>query len=351
MKYIVTGFPGWLGRGVVDALLLGLPEVKGLENPQASEVHVLVLPSQMAEAKKIKTDRNLKSLHLHEGDVTQPDSLKPLFQNSQDAVLIHLAGIIHPSSVKQFKEINTEGTMNLVKAATDAGVHRAVIMSSNSPIGCNPFPEHKFTEESPYNPYMGYGRSKMLMEQFILEEIKKNKMEFVIIRAPWFYGPNQPERQSLFFSMIKNGKAPIVGSGENKRSMSYIDNLSQGLILAAIHPKAKNEIFWIADENPYTMNEIIDTIEQVLKEDFSFSVKGSRMRLPSVASDVAYVVDYSLQSIGLYHQKFHVLSEMNKNIACSVDKAKNLLGYKPVVSLKEGMRRSIKSALEMGHKI
>jgi nucleoside-diphosphate-sugar epimerase len=49
-----------------------------------------------------------------------------------------------------------------------------------------------------------------------------------------------------------------------------------------------------------------------------------------------------VQSLGFYHQKIHVLSEMNKNIACSVKRAHEELGYQPAVALREGMRRSIR---------
>jgi nucleoside-diphosphate-sugar epimerase len=55
-----------------------------------------------------------------------------------------------------------------------------------------------------------------------------------------------------------------------------------------------------------------------------------------------------LQSIGLYHQKMHVLSEMNKTIACDVGKAERELGYDPKVDLAEGMRRSMAWMLERG---
>ena len=87
-------------------------------------------------------------------------------------------------------------------------------MSSNSPCGTNPHPDHVFDEASPYRPYMHYGRSKMLMEQAVGQYQRDGKIETVIIRAPWFYGPNQPPRQSLFFRMIRDGKGPIVGGGE-----------------------------------------------------------------------------------------------------------------------------------------
>ena len=59
-------------------------------------------------------------------------------------------------------------------------------------------------------------------------------------------------------------------------------------------------------------------------------------------------MDWGLQSLGLYHSKIHVLSEMNKTIAASVDKAKRELGYRPQVALEEGMRRSIAWCRDQG---
>ena len=75
------------------------------------------------------------------------------------------------------------------------------------------------------------------------------------------------------------------------------------------------------------------------------------MRLPGIASEVAYLVDMVIQEAGLYHQKFHVLSEMNKNIACSIELAKKELGYSPKVALEEGMTRSIQWVLDQGRTI
>src|ERR1700690_699756 len=94
---------------------------------------------------------------------------------------------------------------------------------------------------------------------------RKGKIETVIVRPPWFYGPNQPPRQTLFFQMVRDGKAPIVGSGQNLRSMGYVDNLCQGLLLAAMAGQANGQTYWIADRRPYSMNEVIDTIERLLE--------------------------------------------------------------------------------------
>jgi nucleoside-diphosphate-sugar epimerase len=130
--------------------------------------------------------------------------------------------------------------------------------------------------------------------------------------------------------------------------MAYVDNICQGMLLAERTPAAAGQTYWIADRRPYAMNEIVDTIERVLERDFGVPVAHKRRRLPGWVSGVAYGVDGALQGLGLYHQKIHVLSEMNKTIACSIAKAERELGYDPKVRLEEGMRRSIAWVRETG---
>ncbi len=53
-------------------------------------------------------------------------------------------------------------------------------------------------------------------------------LDAVVVRPPWFYGPFQPPRQTTFFTMIRKGRFPIIGDGEQRRSMVYVDNLVDG---------------------------------------------------------------------------------------------------------------------------
>ena len=342
---LITGAAGWLGSRLVESLLRGLPDHAALRAPRADlRLRVLLLPGQDAAPLRKLSDR----IEVVTGDIRSAADCAKFCANATGAVLFHTAGMIHPKRVREFYDINRDGTINLLDAAIQAGVKRAVVVSSNSPCGCNPHPDHLFDELSPYHPYMGYGRSKMEMELAIKQ--RADKIETVIIRAPWFYGPNQPSRQTLFFQMVRDGKGPIVGSGNNLRSMAYVDNLCQGLMLAATVERAAGQIYWIADKRPYSMNEVIDTIERLLETEFGQKCAHKRMRLPGLASEVAYVMDWGLQTLGLYHQKIHVLSEMNKTIACSVVKAERDLGYQPTVALEEGMRRSLRWCQENGQK-
>src|SRR5437870_4269515 len=138
--------------------------------------------------------------------------------------------------------------------------------------------------------------------------------------------------------MIRTGKVPIVGSGDNLRSMVYTDNLCEGLLLAGFVEKARGEIYWIADRRPYSTHEIVDTVERLLEREFNFTVSHRRVRLPEVVSELAMLADATLPSVGFYKQKNHVPSGLDKTIAGSAATAEKERGSRPDGTLEEGIR-------------
>jgi nucleoside-diphosphate-sugar epimerase len=339
---VVTGATGWLGSRLVELLAGGHPEVPSLAEPARDRRIACLVPPGGDPAPLRDISGNIEPIV---GDLADPAALERLCAGAGGGTVFHVAGVIHPRMAAEFAQVNVEGTRRMLEAARKAGAKRFIHVSSNSPFGTNPSRDHVFDERSPYHPYMGYGRSKMEAELLVQSAAG---LETVIVRPPWFYGPNQPPRQTLFFSMIRSGRMPIVGDGENRRSMGYVDNVCQGLMLAERVEAASGQAYWIADRRPYTMNEIVDTVERVLERDFRLEVAHRRLRLPGFASELAWLADRALQAAGLYHQKIHVLSEMNKTIACDVSKAERELGYAPTVALEEGMRRSIRWVLDRG---
>lgn len=335
---LLTGAPGWLGTRLVQVLLEGLDGIPSLPAPDRDrQIRCLVVPG--LDGSGLGTPDRVQLIR---GDLRDREAVQALCRDAAGATLFHCAGLVHPARfVRELFEVNVDGTRQLLQAAEEAGVRRAVVLSSNSPAGNNPSREDRFDEQSPYRPYMAYGRSKMLLELAVHEYQARGKLETVIIRPTWFYGPGQPQRQTAFLRMIKGGSAPILGDGGNLRSMTYIDNLCQALLLCEHNQGANGQTYWVSDRRPYTMNEIVDTVEWLMETEFGLQVAHKRLRLPAVTGDIAGVVDGLIQKFGLYQQKVHVLSEMNKNIACSVEKAQRELGYAPTVELEEGMRRSL----------
>jgi nucleoside-diphosphate-sugar epimerase len=266
--------------------------------------------------------------------VTKKETLKDAFKDIN--VVFHAAGIIHPLNVGELYAINTVGTSNMISAALQAGVSRFIYISSNSAAGINKSRDDLMKETDQPRPYLNYGLSKLRAENIIRRSQESGKIETVILRPCWFYGPNQPDRQSRFFKMIQQGNPIVFGNGLNLRSMSYVDNVSLGMALAATRPEAVGQTYWIADARPYTTLEIYQTVAELLE------VKNFKPRfVPGLLSEACFLADKILQSFGAYQTEMHVAGEMNKNIACSIEKARKELGYEPFVELREGMRRSI----------
>jgi nucleoside-diphosphate-sugar epimerase len=230
----------------------------------------------------------------------------------------------------------------ILDLAIAAKVRRFVFVSSNSPAGLNVSPTRLMLEDDPPRPYLGYGLSKLQSEWLVNDAHRAGRIEGVILRPCWFYGPNQPLRQTTFFKMIKAGHPPVVGKGDNLRSMSYVDNTVQGLLLARSVEKAAGQTYWITDNRPYSFIEILETVARIL------GVSIRPRYLPKVTGDLARFADSLVQMTGLYNQEVHVLGELGESIAVSIEKARRELGYDPAIELEEGMRRSIDWCRSMG---
>jgi nucleoside-diphosphate-sugar epimerase len=246
--------------------------------------------------------------------------------------------------------VNVAGTELVLDRARRAGASRFVHVSSNSPFGANPTPTDRFTEDSPYHPYLAYGQSKMEAEQIVRRRFERGDLETVILRAPWFYGPYQPERQTRFFSAIKRGRFPLIGDGTQQRSMVYTGNLVHGLLRGEASPNAAGKAYWIADARPYELREVLSTVRDALEAE-GLAPSRTQPRVPRIAAEIAARADAFLQGRGRYVQVLHVVGELKDTIACDISRAEAEIGYAPRTTLLDGMRASIRWCLERGDQI
>jgi nucleoside-diphosphate-sugar epimerase len=127
----------------------------------------------------------------------------------------------------------------------------------------------------------------------------------------------------------------------------YAGNLVHGLERAEVAEAAPGRAWWIADPEPYELNEILETVRSALEAE-GLPVSGSLRHVPRPIGVVAERVDALLQSRGLYQQAVHVLGELKDTIACDVGVAQREIGYTPTTRLLDGMRASIRWGLERG---
>lgn len=337
---IVTGAAGWLGTALVNAL------TGASRWTRPGTIRALVVDEEQAEAMRAIGPAVTPII----GDVRDGASLEPLFSGLNGVTdVLHTAGVIHPARFSDFDAVNARGTREVADLALRHGARRMVHVSSNSPFGTNTHPGDRFRNEEPYAPYFGYGASKMRGELAVFEAVERG-LDAVIVRPPWFYGPFQPPRQTTFFQMVRAGRFPVFGRGDQVRSMVYVDNLVQGVVRAELTPTEPGRGWWIADERPYTVSEIVATVGRALSDE-GYDVKPNRLKVPDLVARIAERADGVVQQRGRYHQQIHVLGEMNKNIACEIDVAVAELGYAPDVELYEGMRRSIRWCRAQGFEL
>jgi nucleoside-diphosphate-sugar epimerase len=330
---VVTGAAGWLGQNLVRALA-----------PDRERVRCLVHDRGDGSLLELAGP----SVEVVAGDVRDPAVVDRLFDGLSAVTVVHAAAIIHPARrPRELYDVNVGGTQLVLDRARGAGAARFLHVSSNSPFGANPTPSDRFTEASPFNPYMAYGKSKLEAEHLVSRSHERGDLATVILRPPWFYGPFQPSRQTQWLSAVRKGRFPLVGDGTNRRSMVFTGNLVHGLLRAEVAAAAPGQAYWIADPEPYAMRDVLRTVRDALDAE-GFVVSGGQPRLPRLAGVVAESVDGALQAAGRYSQALHVLGELKDTIACDISLARSELGYDPQTTLLEGMRASIRWCVERG---
>ncbi len=330
---VVTGASGWLGTNLVRELVGTRERVRGLVH-SADEAPLLELLGPNVEVVV--------------GDVRDPVAADRLFDGVDGAAVFHAAAVIHPlQRTREFFDVNVGGTEMIIDRARRAHTTRFVHVSSNSPFGANATRDGRFTEDSPFHPYMGYGSSKLEAEQLVQRSNDRGDVETVIVRAPWFYGPFQPARQTQWFAAVRRGRFPLMGPGTQRRSMVFTANLVAGLLLAETVTGAAGRAYWIADAEPYELRTILEQVRAAFVAE-GLPVSGGMPKLPAVTGEIAAALDGFLQSRGRYQQALHVLGELKDTIACDITRARVELGYDPQVSLFDGMRASIRWCLERG---
>jgi nucleoside-diphosphate-sugar epimerase len=339
---VITGAAGWLGRSLVDNF------VHRLDSSGITQLVCLVHSRDDVDSlRSLVPDLWRDRVTISAIDIVDSAQVDRSFQDLESGFdVIHAAGIIHAPRIKDIFAVNATGTRHVLDASRRFHARRVVHVSSNSPFGTNPDPRNIFGEHEPFNPYLAYGRSKMEAELAVFEAVALG-LDAVVVRPPWFYGPHQPARQTTFFSMVKAGRFPVFGSGDQSRSMVFVENLVDGIERARNWEGPAGRAWWIADAQPYSVREIVETVGQALKDE-GFWVAKPSLRLPQFVGNMAEMADRVIQKTDRYVQSVHVLGEMNKSIACDISAARRDLGYEPQVSLYDGMRRSIRWCLGQG---
>ncbi|NTG47592.1 NAD-dependent epimerase/dehydratase family protein [Agrobacterium rhizogenes] len=177
--------------------------------------------------------------------------------------VVHLAARVHVMNdtssdpLAAFRAANVDATVNLARQAARAGVKRFIFLSSIKVNGEATVPGRPFRASDMPHPEDPYGQSKREAEEALLAIGVETGMEIVIIRPPLVYGPGV---KANFASLMKWAGRPFpwpFGLAANRRSLVFVGNLVDFILLSAHHPAAGNRVFLISDGADLSIGELI----------------------------------------------------------------------------------------------
>jgi nucleoside-diphosphate-sugar epimerase len=309
-KVFISGALGFIGTVLADRYRAEGAEVRGVD---------------------VRAD---PSLGVVAGDISEPGPWQDHAAGC-DLVVNTAAYVGFGGDLDHVWRVNVLGTRRMIDAAAKGGAERFVQFSSVTTFGFS-YPDgvdETWPVRLTGNPYPD---SKIASEQVTLQAHVAGDVVATIVRPGDVYGPRSRGWTVLPVQMIKSGQMVLPAGGQGQIGPVYVDNLVDGVQLAAASDDARGEIFTVADGPAVAVGDFFEHYSRMLGKPRPRTLPTSLARtVAAVGGRVAKIagqdtelsagsVDYLAKRCGAY----------------SIEKARRVLGYEPKVSLDEGMRRT-----------
>jgi UDP-N-acetyl-alpha-D-quinovosamine dehydrogenase len=244
--------------------------------------------------------------------------------------IVHLAARVHvmhdtaDNPLQEFRKANVHAMMNLARQAAAAGVRRFVLVSSIKVNGEQTEPGKPFRPDDPPQPMDPYGVSKLEAERALLDLARASGMEVAIVRPPLVYGPGVKANFLNMMKVLRWGLPLPLGAIDNRRSLVFLDNLVDLLMVCITHPGAKNQIFLAGDGRDLSTTELCRMLGGAL---------GRPARLLPVP---AAWIDTAAALLGKRSFSMRLCGSLQVDIS----KAETLLGWRPPVSVRMALEQT-----------
>jgi len=306
MRWAITGGAGFLGLHLARRLLAFGHEVRTLD---------------LAPLDDAELEQNVEELR---GDVRDLSAAARLVQGAD--VLVHAAAALPiQASRESIRTVNVGGTGVAFAAAADAGVGRAVLISSTAVYGVPK--HHPIAEDAPLVGVGHYGESKIDAEE-VARDFGRRGLEVVIVRPKTFIGPERLGVFEILFDWIREGRGiPILGNGSNRYQLLAVEDLVEATVAAAEKDVA-GETFNVGATE-------FGTVRSDLEGLIAHAGSGSRLRpVPARPAELA------LRALEL--ARLSPLAEWHYRTAhrdsfVDVSKAQRLIGFAPRLSNEQAL--------------
>jgi len=317
MKALITGATGFVGSHLADKLL-----EKGYD--------VYCLTRKTSNLQWLKG----KNVHFVEGDLFSNDVLSETIKEMN--YIFHVAGVVKAKNQEGFEKGNYLATKNLLELTQKykPGIKKFIHISSGAV--CGPNPDDKPMDETYIpQPRTAYGKTKKMAEDEVIKF--KEKFPVVMVRPPAVFGPRDTEI-FIYFKTFAGGLNSVIGLSEKYLSLIYVEDLVDGIILAAEKETVSGSIYFICSDKEYSWNDIGSITSKLLGK------KAIKVRVPHW---VVYTVGAIAQFFSMFSKKAATLNIekcfdiTRKKWVFSNEKAKRELGFSEKYTLEESFGKTI----------
>jgi nucleoside-diphosphate-sugar epimerase len=312
-SYLVTGGAGFIGSHLVEELLRRGHHVRIADSFVTGKRENIEAAVQVAR----QAAPHAVAPEVVAGDLAEESVARRAVRDME--FVLHQAAIPSvPRSVNDpitSNRANVDATLAVLVAARDAGVRRVVFAGSSSAYGDTPTLPKR--EDMPTQPLSPYALQKLVGEQYMQMFTRLYGLETVTIRYFNVFGPRQDPGSaysgviSRFLLALTEGDTPVIyGDGEQTRDFTYVANVVDGVLRATESPLAVGEVLNVATGGRVSLNQLLAALQ----------------RLTGITAPPRYETARSGDV---------------RDSQADIAKAERLLGYRPIVSLDEGLQRTL----------
>ncbi len=325
-RVLVTGATGLLGSHLAERLSRRGEIVRALVRPGS--------PTEFLESIGAEIVR---------GDLTKPNDCRAAVEGTNH--VYHCAAKVGDwGTWTEFQRGCMDATRTLAEAAGNAGVDRFLHISSTSAYGHPRDRDRPVDETEPLGQNLWfldyYTRSKVDCERILWDLAETGRLPLTVIRPSWLFGERDRTTIPRFQREFGRGRVLIVGKGDNPLSAVYAGAVADAAILAANDPNSRGEAYNITNHGPITQRAFLEMIADALGAPrarrhipfrlayfggFLLEMQGRRRRDPVPPR----VTRYGVWLLGRY-------------LSYSTEKAQSRLGWRPELSYRESIERTIR---------